>query len=593
MRRTPLLVLLLATIAHADVVLHEYIPNAGDAELDAVLGPGGEPAAIVYDDTILTAPEGGARRDDERAMSAMPGDGQGREEEGRRSPTFRPDRVTSLEGTLGYFETFTPAIAPFKRVSALDAVVTMDGGTPVLGVSSLRTSRLPIEGATSTPPDARERERFWGSVVLDFRAGAIVPLPSVSPESRILTLRTELLGDARGASVGDEVDLEVHRDDAGSYFAVAPPGVRGEVRVVFLTDAPKDFFRMAELPDVPSDTFADEVFALEPRVREDALLFARELGLSPGQSYRRTLPILVEHFRSFEESDEPPPSTGNIFLDLARGMKGVCRHRAYPFVITAQALGMPARFVQNEAHAWVEVKIPQGDVPGWLRIDLGGAAAGLDAHGAEDRPLHRPTGDDVLPRPAPYVRSYSQLAGNVRGLRRDAPGTNVSNHADDPSTNASDPSTSHNTDPTTPATPTTPPTNATTSNEPTRNEPTRNEPSPPSTDPLSALFSTPEPTRPVARPLRLTVEGREFEVLRGRRLELVGRALDPDDVGVAGLRVEVVARGTIERLLGVTVTRDGGHWQASVGVPPELPVGDYTLVVRTPGSDRYFPATAR
>jgi hypothetical protein len=82
-------------------------------------------------------------------------------------------------------------------------------------------------------------------------------------------------------------------------------------------------------------------------------------------------------------------------------------------------------------------------------------------------------------------------------------------------------------------------------------------------------------------------------VLRGRRLELVGRALDPDDVGVAGLRVEVVARGTIERLLGVTVTREGGHWQASVGVPPELPVGDYTLVVRTPGSDRYFPATAR
>ncbi|MCU0673135.1 MAG: hypothetical protein MUE69_10130 [Myxococcota bacterium] len=589
MRRTPLLVLLLATIAHADVVLHEYIPNAGDAELDAVLGPGGEPAAIVYDDTILTAPEGGARRDDERAMSAMPGDGEGREEEGRRSPTFRPDRVTSLEGTLGYFETFTPAIAPFKRVSALDAVVTMDGSTPVLGVSSLRTSRLPVEGASSTPPDARERERFWGSVVLDFHAGAIVPLPSVSPESRILTLRTERLyssagaSSADGTSAGDEVDLEIHRDDAGSYFAVAPPGVRSEVRVVFLTDAPKDYFRMAELPDVPSDTFADEVFALEPRVREDALLFARELGLSPGQSYRRTLPILVEHFRSFEESDEPPPSTGNIFLDLARGMKGVCRHRAYPFVITAQALGMPARFVQNEAHAWVEVKLPQGDVPGWLRIDLGGAAAGLDAHGAEDRPLHRPTGEDVLPRPAPYVRSYSQLAGNVRGLRRDAPGANASNGTTgDPSTNASHPSASPNPDPSTPATPT-PPTSPIPANEP----------SPPSTDPLSALFSTPEPTRPVARPLRLTVEGREFEVLRGRRLELVGRALDPDDVGVAGLRVEVVARGTIERLLGVTVTREAGHWQASVGVPPELPVGDYTLVVRTPGSDRYFPATAR
>ena len=584
MRRTPLLVLLLATIAHADVVLHEYIPNAGDAELDAVLGPGGEPAAILYDDTILTAPDGGARRNDERAMSAMPGDGVGREEEGRRSPTFRPDRITSLEGTLGYFETFTPAIAPFKRVSALDAVVTMDGGTPVLGVSSLRTSRLPIEGATATAPDSRERERFWGSVVLDFRAGAIVPLPSVSPESRILTLRTERL-DGEGA--GDEVDLEVHRDDAGSYFAVAPPGVRGEVRVVFLTDAPKDYFRMAELPDVPSDTFADEVFAHEPRVREDALLFARELGLTPGQSYRRTLPILVEHFRSFEESDEPPPSTGNIFLDLARGMKGVCRHRAYPFVITAQALGLPARFVQNEAHAWVEVKIPQGDVAGWLRIDLGGAAAGLDAHGAEDRPLHRPTGEDVLPRPAPYVRSYSQLAGDVRGLRRDGPGSHSPSPDATASTNASAAANDPSADP-----------SAATDGEPgDATNPSPAEPQPPRemppTDPLSALFSAPEPPPPVARPLRLTVEGREFEVLRGRRLELVGRALDPDDAGVAGLRVEVVARGVIERLLGVTVTREGGHWQVSVGVPPELPVGEYALVVRTPGSDRYFPAIAR
>jgi transglutaminase-like putative cysteine protease len=41
-------------------------------------------------------------------------------------------------------------------------------------------------------------------------------------------------------------------------------------------------------------------------------------------------------------------------LDLARGKRGVCRHRAYAFVIVAQALGIPARFVQNEAHAWVE-----------------------------------------------------------------------------------------------------------------------------------------------------------------------------------------------------------------------------------------------
>ncbi len=354
---------------------------------------------------------------------------------------------------------------------------------------------------------------------------------------------------------------------------------------------------MAALPDVPSNLFANEVFPLEPRVRADALTFARELGLSPGQSYRRTLPTLVEHFRSFSESDEPPPSTGNIFLDLARGMKGVCRHRAYPFVITAQALGIPARFVQNEAHAWVEVKLPQDGVPGWLRVDLGGAAAALEAHGAEDRPLHRPRGEDVLPRPAPYVRSYSQLAGDVRGLRDDGaeePG-GAPRSTDVQSVRSADAQT------------TSPERTSPERTSPERTSPARlasasganaieeQPPRPPSmTDPLAALFAPAEPTvTPVARPLRLSVEGHAFEVLRGRNLDLAGRAVDPDGRGVAGLRIEVVARGATERLLGVTVTREGGHWQASVGVPPELPVGNYVLVVRTPGSDRFFPATAR
>ena len=67
------------------------------------------------------------------------------------------------------------------------------------------------------------------------------------------------------------------------------------------------------------------------------------------------------------------------------------------------------------------------------------------------------------------------------------------------------------------------------------------------------------------------------------------------------MRVEVLlremdaagSRAASERLLGVTATRSGGAFQASVGVPPDLPVGDYRLIVRSPGDDRFFPATAR
>ncbi|HJL14607.1 MAG TPA: hypothetical protein RMH99_03055, partial [Sandaracinaceae bacterium LLY-WYZ-13_1] len=65
---------------------------------------------------------------------------------------------------------------------------------------------------------------------------------------------------------------------------------------------------------------------------------------------------------------------------------------------------------------------------------------------------------------------------------------------------------------------------------------------------------------------------------------------------VDGLRVEVLLRAPRadeERLLGVTVTRDHGRFRGVFGVPPDLAVGDYQLLVRTPGNDRWGPARAR
>jgi hypothetical protein len=84
---------------------------------------------------------------------------------------------------------------------------------------------------------------------------------------------------------------------------------------------------------------------------------------------REALAKLVQYFRGFTDSDEPPHGQGNPYLDLALSKKGVCRHRAYAFLVTAQSLGIPTRLVDNEAHAWVEVH----DGTLWRRIDLGGA----------------------------------------------------------------------------------------------------------------------------------------------------------------------------------------------------------------------------
>ncbi len=551
--------------ADPERVLHEFVPDPDEDELSSVVrgaaGGGEAPEAIVYDGEVLARPAGGERRPDEAAMSALPGSGRGREAPGRRSPTFRPDRNTSLEETLGYYAVFTPTVAPFKRVTGLDAVVQDAGGVPVLGIASPEGAPEPVGDRPAT--DGRARDRFWGNVILDFRRGDRVPFPAVAAEARVLSLETD-----------PPVALRLERDRADNLYAIAPPGERGEVRAIFLMDAPRDYFAVREIPDAPVDALADEVFPLEQGVRRDALLFARELGLGAESTLRKALETLTDHFRAFREASGTLAERDTIFLDLARSMRGVCRHRVYAFVITAQALGIPARFAQNEAHAWAEVKLAGR---GWMRIDLGGAANGLDARNAADRPVYRSRIPDPLPQPPAYRESYSQLRGAVTGFRPGEAGGTAGSALPGPA-------------PGTGAGAGAGSAGATAASRATRGGATEEG----SSDPLDAIFGPSEPLtpEPAPRPVRMSVAPREAEVYRGQTLTFQGLALDPDDGGVSGLRVEVLLQGPTERLLGVTVTRPDGSYRATVGVPPELPVGHYRLVVRTPGDEAHLPATA-
>ncbi len=569
---TPLGVVAVGTlgpvVTHADdtPVLHEFVPDVRAAEMAIVAGAGEMPAAIVYEGEVLSRPEATPRRAGERAMRAGEGSIHG---EGTRARTFRPDRVTSLDGTLGYSSVFTPSIAPFKRVTSLDRIVEVRGNVPVLGSASDERTPVPIEGvqgAAGTQADGRDH--FWGNVLLDFSSGYEAPFPSVSPDSRLLSLRVE-----------PEVDLRITQDDAGNFYArsVQAHAERQEVRVVFLMDAPQGYFAAETIPEVPADILAARVPPVPRRVRADALTFANELGIAPTDSLRAVLRRLTAHFRSFVESDEPPPNTGNIYLDLARAGRGVCRHRTYAFVITAQALGIPARFVHNEAHAWAEVRLPDG----WMRVDLGGAAGGLRERNQQRRPQYRPFYDDPLPRPPAYART----AGNTLGTGPAMSSSLSSSFGDTPrgpSASTSGASGVLGTGSVGGATGAGYTTSGANSNSSASNE---------STDAFR-------------RPLQLLLDENQLEGIRGRTLMLSGRALSPDNQGVADLRVEVLVRGVPggaegtrpaagERLLGVTVTTDDGSFRLPLGIPVDLGVGDYTLIVRSPGNGTFLPAEAR
>lgn len=303
------------------------------------------------------------------------------------------DRDTDQEGWLTYWAVFDPTVAPFKRVGARDQVVE-ERGQIRLTTDSTTLFTLPVTELSRTA----DREWFWGSVLVSLEPDSFVAIPSVAPQMQILEYET-----------APAIELSFFHDRADITH------VRGDhtglVRLNYLVSAPRQYFGgplpvEGTLEDIPQE--------LRPRVPDSVLLTAAEafemLGLTEASTPVEMVWGLAGYLRAFRAEPFPESSmTQNIFRDILFGGFGVCRHRAFVFVVTLQAWGIPARYVYNEAHAFAEVYLPN---LGWRRIDLGGGAEGLNVVDAEDRVLHAPE-DDELPVPEPYVENYTRSVEEI------------------------------------------------------------------------------------------------------------------------------------------------------------------------------------
>ncbi|MDP6944172.1 MAG: transglutaminase domain-containing protein [Myxococcota bacterium] len=387
-------------------VLHQRLPvtRAGRSSVPVFVydpaNPEGLPKEFQRDGVPFAAPAIDTKRSRGEVQYDPSGirtrDGESRTQPDRPDATFDPrgtlgtealaDRDTEMEGTLAYHASFDPSVVPFKRNRALD-LVTESGS---LGIRPGPLEKVVPAGTQG----GRDREVFWGSVLLSGRSGDTIPLPSVAASSRVLSIEAS-----------PAVTVTLWRDGAENFY-VRPhfsDDAHHTLRLVYLMDAPKQYFGRALPRGVRT---RDVPHAMRPKLpaamQRAADVVAARIGLSTQQDYRTLLRKLVRHFRSFEPGT-PPPDSGDVYRDLALGKRGICRHRAYAFVITAHGLGLPARYVFNEAHVFVEVWIP-GDTPGWLRVDLGGGAERLVVAGADDKLRHTPVESDPFDRPAPYAR---------------------------------------------------------------------------------------------------------------------------------------------------------------------------------------------
>jgi hypothetical protein len=348
-----------------------------------------------------------------------------------------------------------------------------------------------------------------------------------------------------------------------------------------------------------AEAAAQVPLALRPRppawLEDRAERVLAVLHVSRGESLDRVLAKLVEHFRSFRDADLVDPEGQDMYTDLALGGVGACRHRAYALMPTLHALGIPARYVGNEAHAWIEVFITR---VGWTRIDLGGWDVPLNANAPSERATFQPANPDPFPRPAQYSAQYSaQPQSTVGGGASGGAGANGGGdeHGDPGGASPEDSSASGGTGGASAS-------RAGTTRAGTTRAGAAGESGQGGASGIGAgAGGGDEEDEPVLH-TSVTIagvyadssggfEGRQGFV-RGSMLRVEGDVRDERAAGVGGLALDVeLMRGLrVVATLGTTVSRPDGRWEVRVVLPAWIDPGEYSVRASTPGDARHAAA---
>jgi hypothetical protein len=524
-------------------IVHEPIsPDPAEdlalhVELDGEL-----PAAIRTPGGIVSAP-------DPRGFPSPSDSAYG---PGTDHDVFVPDRETGRPEVSGYDEPFTPSTAPFKRLEAFDGVrsdytlcVHDDHLAPV------------ATGASSGPHD----DAFYANLVIDAEPGQNVRIPSVGPGARIVH--------ARFGIGPDEMPMRVVRDGADNWF-VQVYGPRKAVRGRLVMEVVIARATFASAVGDPDWGNLPNVAPLPENVAREAAAVRAALRVSRRMRPRQAIARLVQYFREFTDSDEPPRGHGSIYLDLALSKKGVCRHRSFAFLVTSLSLGIPTRLVINEAHAWVEVY----DGALWHRVDLGGAGRMTPAASeamASGSPYEPPPDAFAWPHDA---RRGGDMAAGARAGALNSSSAKSSSAAGTAAPADIDPSDDGSRD----------------RQRSTGAGPSAS-PAPIPSATASARATSILDDRPASS---ISIVSAAAEAHRGQPLRVSGTVRAEGDP-CAHLPVELWLRSAGPQksfLLGTLATGDDGAFAGAIVVPVDASLGDYDIIARTPGDARCGAGTS-
>lgn len=500
-------------------ILHEFLPPdpSEDVSFATTTLDGDLPAAIQTPSGVATAPDPRRPPDNDHVYSGSSTDDS-------PDATYEPDRDTRRPNVENYDDPFSPATAPFKRLRAYDAV------DPDYSLRVRDRGLVPLAVGGSV---ASGDEPFYGDISVDITPEQPVRIPTVGPGARILKMH---------ANPTSEFDLA--RDGADNWFIRGKSRIR--VRLVVELAIPRATFG-SPFGDPEWNQIEGGVPQQPARHHTAFQEVAKSIGISRSMRPREVVGKMVDYFRGFAPSNDPPKERDDIYLDLALSKKGVCRHRAFAFLVTSLNIGIPTRMVVNEAHAWVEVF----DATLWHRIDLGGAALNLEQESDPGRPPYVPPPD---PFAWPNNRdSGEDLAQRAREQQRDQT----------PDPGGPQPSPGNGSSLSTSATPN-----------------------------LSPSAATDDPQRPTSE---VVVAEIDKDVRRGLPFHIKGEVTSPGGP-CAHVRVDVFLVSA-ELPAGVAVgslsTNDRGIYDGAVVIPRDFAVGEYDLIVVTAGDSRCSAAQSK
>ena len=308
----------------------------------------------------------------------------------------------ATDGNVTIYEIFDPVLGTVKRWTSLDGLLYDDQASN------------PIDMYTMYNYDSDKYEIFptnyegysnifegWIWMGITISTSEFTKIPSVSPDADIIDYDPNATG----------VNLRFFKDGADNYYVQGNENVVIDLKYRMGTNG--SYFNRPISEYLTIDDIPDEIIRpinganqVKENVRE-FLQYRHDNGTianeplywlwpengDPETNLALIINNLTWYFSSFIEGDGDVPDTEepwDAYQTICINGIGACRHRSFGFFVTALALNAPTRYVSNEAHAFVEVYIPEDNetvsASHWKRINLGGTGSSttLDRPDEED-----------------------------------------------------------------------------------------------------------------------------------------------------------------------------------------------------------------